>query len=103
MLNSIRLAMLVVGVVVCSAANAANYEKAIAACKDAAASSQGVSAVSKLKKIKSRGGGYQLWFNIAGLDEPMRSFCHYKRGQVERFVVDAGRWTSTNPRPPAAS
>ena len=55
-----------------------------------------------LKKIKPRGSSYEAWFNVSDDDEPLKSYCYVKRGNVEQLVTTNGRWTGSNPKRPKA-
>ena len=55
-----------------------------------------------LKKIKPRGSSYEAWFNVSDDDEPLKSYCYVKRGNVEQLVTTDGRWTGSNPKRPKA-
>ena len=74
-------------------------DRAIEACKSAIADEQGAELSTRLKKIKTRGGGYEAWFNLSDGDQQMKAFCATKRDQVE-LVTSEGSWTGRNPRRP---
>jgi hypothetical protein len=80
---------------------AGTADETVQACRAAIAEAEGrdYSDVS-LKKIKPRGSSYEVWFNVSGDAQPLKSYCYIKRGKVEQLVTTAGRWTGSNPRRP---
>ena len=79
----------------------ANADETVKVCRAAIAEAEGrdYSDVA-LKKIKPRGNSYEAWFNVSDSDEPLKSYCYIKRGEVEQLVTTDGRWTSSNPKRP---
>jgi len=79
---------------------ASKAARAVSECRDAVAQEQGTDAVAKLKKVQSRGSGYDVWLNVKDGETELRSFCSLKRGKVDQVVTEDGRWTSRHPSRP---
>lgn len=95
--------MLLVGLLATSgSAFASKASNAVSQCRDAVIQEQGEDAVAKLKKVKSRGAGYDVWLNVKGGNNELRTFCFLNRGVVQQMVTEEGRWTSRHPSRPGA-
>lgn len=98
-INCIAPALLA-GLVITGEVAAAPAEDAIRACRDAVEQSLGEDVLSRLTKIKSRGANYEVWLNLSGDQLEQRSYCYFRRGEVQQIVVEDGRWVGRNPRRP---
>lgn len=97
-----QLILMVALLTLSGSAFASKAGKAVSQCRDAVSQEQGEDAVTKLKKVKSRGVGYDIWLNVKDGDTELRSFCYLKRGELQQIVTEEGRWTSTHPKRPSA-
>jgi hypothetical protein len=88
----------VVGVSLSSPA-AASADSAVMACKNAIVEEQGSELRTRLKKIKSRGGAYEAWFNLSDGDTQMTAYCLSKRDSVD-VITSEGSWKGRNPKRP---
>lgn len=79
---------------------ASKAERAVSQCREAVSQQQGEDAVATLKKVQSRGAGYDVWLNVIDRGNELRSFCFLKRGEVQQIVTEDGRWTSRHPSRP---
>lgn len=101
MLNRNILVMITAGLMSISApAFASKASKAVSQCRDAVVQEQGQDAVAKLRKVQSRGAGFDVWLNVTGIDNELRAFCYLKKGEVQQMVTEEGRWTSRHPSRP---
>jgi len=85
---------------VAGTAAAAPAQDAIEACKGAVSEAAGDEVVTKLMKIKPRGANYEVWLNVVNDDQTQRSYCYLRRGEVQQFVTEDGKWVGRNPRRP---
>jgi hypothetical protein len=83
-----------------SSAAHASADRAVSACKDAIADAEGSELRARLKKIKSRGGAYEAWFNLSDGDTQLKAYCYSKRDQVD-LITSEGAWKGRNPKRPA--
>lgn len=91
-------AVAVLGVSLSSPA-VASADRAVMACKNAIVEEQGAELRTRLKKIKSRGGSYEAWFNLSDGDTQMKAYCMSKRDQVD-LIMTEGSWKGRNPKRP---
>jgi len=94
------LAAIVLTSLIASPAALASSDNAVKACKGAIADQQGEQISARLKSIKTRGNGYEAWFNLSDGDTQLKAYCLNKRNNVE-LMTSEGRWTSRNPRRPS--
>ena len=78
----------------------ASADKAVMACKTAIADEQGSELRARLKKIKSRGGAYEAWFNLSDGDTQLKAYCYSKRDGVD-VITSEGNWKGRNPGRPS--
>lgn len=100
--NRIRPLAVTTGAVVAlslSSAALASADRAVKACKSAIADEQGTELSTRLKKIQSRGGSYEAWFNLSDGDTQLKAYCLSKRSSVD-LVTSEGSWTGRNPQRP---
>jgi hypothetical protein len=91
---------LAAGLLVSGTAAAAPAQDAIRACKTAVEDSVGDDKLAKLTKVRARGANYEVWLNLSGDDNPQRSYCYLRRGEVDELVVEDGKWIGRNPKRP---
>ncbi|MDJ0926821.1 MAG: hypothetical protein QNJ73_04140 [Gammaproteobacteria bacterium] len=83
------------------AAAGAPAENAIKACRVAIEESSSNDVIARLSKIKTRGNNYEVWMNVSSdSGEQMRTYCYTRRGEVDQFVLEDGKWVGRNPRRP---
>lgn len=76
-------------------------EQAIKACRVAIEDSASDDVISRLSKIKTRGNNYEVWMNVSNDNgEQQRTYCYTRRGEVDQFVLEDGKWIGRNPRRP---
>lgn len=100
--NRIRPLALAAGTVLAlslSSTALASADRAVKACKSAIADEQGTELSTRLKKIQSRGGSYEAWFNLSDGDMQLKAYCLSKRNSVE-LVTAEGSWKGRNPQRP---
>ena len=98
--RTILIASVVAGSQLLGTAHASRAQDTIEQCRNAIEQTQGTEAVAKLSKIKSRGRNYEVWFNLKGTGEDMRSYCYGKPGEVKQLITENGRWKGRNPPRP---
>jgi len=91
-------AVAVLGVSLSSPA-VASADRAVMACKDAIVDENGAELRTRLKKIKSRGGSYEAWFNLSDGDTQLKAYCLSNRDSVD-LITSEGSWKGRNPQPP---
>lgn len=77
----------------------ASADRAVKACKSAIADETGSELSARLKKIQSRGGSYEAWFNLSDGATQLKAYCVSKRSAVE-VITSEGSWTGRNPQRP---
>ncbi len=77
----------------------ASADRAVKACKSAIADERGSELSARLKKIQSRGGSYEAWFNLSHGATQLKAYCVSKRSTVE-IITSEGSWTGRNPQRP---
>ena len=76
-------------------------EQAIKACRVAVEDSASSDVISRLSKIKTRGNNYEVWMNVSSdSGDQQRTYCYLRRGEVDQFVLEDGKWIGRNPRRP---
>ena len=93
--------MLALSFVSMPAATAAPNQ-AVDACKTAIAAEHEADYRTSPKKIKSRGGTYEVWLNLQDGDTQLKAFCVNKRGDVQ-VSTSAGAWKGSNPKRPTVT
>ena len=86
-----------------SGAMANKAEQAIQACRIAVEESASSDVIARLSKIKTRGNNYEVWMNVSSdAGDQQRTYCYLRRGEVDQFVLEDGKWIGRNPRRPEA-